>query len=167
MILAGVDSKGAHIYSIRNPGIKDCFDTIGFHAIGIGELHAVQVFIAHRYSTSCNTLEALNIVYAAKKAAEVAPGVGGATDIAIISRDGIKILEQTIITELNKLYDEVRVPLSQEIASKSARLAILLGGEPGAKEDASNVLQKKGKSSDTDGQKTKTAQKKSGREVKS
>jgi hypothetical protein len=126
LLLVGTDSLGAHIYSIRNPGIADCFDTLGFHAIGVGYLHAIQVFIAHGYKTSYNIEEAINIVYAAKKAAEVAPGVGKETDISLITEGKVIDIDPEIISELSTIYDEARKSPIQEIKEKSDRLKSLI-----------------------------------------
>lgn len=66
LMIAGVDQE-AHLYGITNPGFASCYDSISFHAIGIGHLHAIQVFIAHKYKTSYDIEEAVSVVYAAKK----------------------------------------------------------------------------------------------------
>jgi 20S proteasome alpha/beta subunit len=42
LLLAGVDSQGAHIYSVTNPGQPDRqWDVIGYAAVGSGGIHAV------------------------------------------------------------------------------------------------------------------------------
>ena len=126
LLIAGCDDSGAHIYSVRNPGVSDCFDLLGFTAIGVGYLHAMQVFIAHSYKNSFNTVEALNIVFAAKKAAEVAPGVGHKTDVALISENGFEFLDSTTLDELCRIYDETKPSPVEEIKKKSDRLIQLL-----------------------------------------
>ena len=40
LLLAGVDSTGAHLYEISDPGIRTCFDSIGYVAVGSGLPHA-------------------------------------------------------------------------------------------------------------------------------
>jgi len=45
LIIGGVDSTGGHLYYLRDPGIADCYDAIGFCAIGSGERHAELAFI--------------------------------------------------------------------------------------------------------------------------
>ena len=135
ILLVGVDLGGAHLFSISNPGLLNCFDTLGFHAIGIGYLHAIQVFIAHGYKTSCNLEEAINIVYAAKKADEVAPGVGTETDISFITESKTIDVDPIIIDQIEKIYDEVTKPKIEELKEKSARLLDLLAK---AKEVADN-----------------------------
>lgn len=125
ILIAGVDNK-AHLYGVSNPGIVNCYDTIGFHAIGIGFLHAIQIFIASSFKTSYNIDEAISIVYAAKRAAEAAPGVGQETDICLVTREQIVDLPEDIIKELANIYDEVRKTPSEEIKEKSQKLHALL-----------------------------------------
>lgn len=115
MLLAGVDSKGAHIYSIHNPGVSNCYDTLGFHAIGIGQMYAVQAFIARRYDLSCDLAECLQVVYAAKKTAEAAPGVGTDTDVSILGGDTVHSLDQSFVKNLENIYTKVTKPRGTEI----------------------------------------------------
>jgi hypothetical protein len=82
-IVAGVDSTGAHLYEIRD-GVSTCCDSIGFACIGIGERHAQSHLMFAQYARSHHLGEALLLTYAAKKRAEVAPGVGAATDMIFI-----------------------------------------------------------------------------------
>ena len=126
LLVVGIDSSGAHIHTIRNPGLDDCFDSLGFHAIGVGALHAIQHFIASRYKTSYNLDEAISVVYAAKKASEVAPGVGRETNICLIMRDRIIQVDPEIIGELSKIYEKVRKPIIEEIRESSKLLGTLL-----------------------------------------
>ena len=49
---------------------------------------------------------ALAAVFSAKKAAEVAPGVGRSTDIHIITKDGINPLWPNVAARLEELYSE-------------------------------------------------------------
>jgi 20S proteasome alpha/beta subunit len=121
LIIAGFDGK-SHLYNISNPGVSECLDTIGFHAIGVGALHALQVFIASRYTINCDLNEALNIVFAAKKKAEVAPGVGEQTDMYYIDEGGLIKIEDNILEELKRIYGEVTRPMSEEIKQKSELL---------------------------------------------
>ena len=125
VLVVGIDAQ-AHIRSILNPGLVNCYDTLGFHAIGVGYLHAIQVFIGHRYDTSFSMEEAMNIVYSAKKAAEVAPGVGNETDISVILPDRIGHIDPKIIKELSKIYQEVRKSPVEVIKESSSRLASLI-----------------------------------------
>jgi hypothetical protein len=111
LLIVGKDTGGTHIYTVSNPGISFCYDTLGFHAIGIGNLHALQVFIANRYSINQSIEECISIIYAAKKSSEVAPGVGRETDIWLILESGkIVILDETTLDELSNIFNKVRKP---------------------------------------------------------
>ncbi len=92
VIVAGVDLRfgaGApapSIYTISNiatPAHPDlvCHDTSSFAAIGIGANHAESQFMLARYTVKVPNGVALLLLYSAKKAAEVAPGIGKETDL--------------------------------------------------------------------------------------
>ena len=84
-IITGTDMDGtAHIYTVKDPGTVSCEDAVGFAAIGIGEWHADSFFMFNRYNKYRFLSEALFLTYAAKRRAEVAPGVGIETDMFVI-----------------------------------------------------------------------------------
>lgn len=114
IIVAGVDSDEGHIYGIRNPGEVDCYDALGYHAIGIGDMHAVSSLIGNKCIPTVGTKMAVYMVYEAKKNAENAPGVGDDTDMAIVNKDGHQVLNNEHITLLNKIYELRRVPQTEE-----------------------------------------------------
>lgn len=98
LIVAGIDSTGGHIYGIADPGESDCYDSIGFHAIGSGVEHAITM-LALNYRPDIKQEEMTRQIYEVKKTAQVAPGVGEATDISVITDKGIKRID---ITKLEK-----------------------------------------------------------------
>lgn len=107
-IVAGVDSTGAHIFRVYYQGVAganwlEWCDRLGYRAIGTGGLHA-SIFLAlagqHNGMTVADTIYN---VYAAKKTAEVAPGVGPATDLAVVSASGVTIVEGERIAKLEDL----------------------------------------------------------------
>jgi len=105
LLIAGVDAGGAHIYSIHNPGKPARqHDVIGYAAIGSGGIHALQAMIGFRHSPSAGLRETVFRVYAAKRRAEVAPGVGLDTDIAIVSTSGVRFLDALTLKGLEDLY---------------------------------------------------------------
>ncbi len=85
-IIAGVDDEGGHIYIIDDPGQEECCNAAGFAAIGIGTDHAEAEFMNARYTQNWPWTHSLVLTYASKKRAEVAPGVGWATDLYYITR---------------------------------------------------------------------------------
>lgn len=108
VLVAGVDSDGAHIYQIVNPGTAECFDSIGYHAIGSGEPHATFSLIEDGYSSHSATLqEAMWGVFQAKKRAERAPGVGQAGDFAIIEQGRFARFPEGALSKLQELYNEL------------------------------------------------------------
>jgi len=96
-----------HIYTSQN-GVISCNDVVGFSAIGAGAWHADSqlMFAAH---TKWNVFgETLLTTYAAKKRAEVAPGVGTATDMFYIGPDlgAYVLIGNHVIEKLEKIYKE-------------------------------------------------------------
>lgn len=106
ILLAGVDSAGAHMHYITDPGASECFDALGFCAIGSGERHAESRLIAMDYNPNWPLKRAVYALYDAKKKAEVAPGVGARfTDVAIVTKkQEIKHLEARVLSDLQQLY---------------------------------------------------------------
>lgn len=104
-LVVGVDNEGAHIYEVSDPGHAECFDRVGFHAIGSGLPHAIAIFISYNFTPNISLRNALYVTYEAKKHAERAPGVGKvATDIAIITDKGIEFIKEDTLDSLEKIY---------------------------------------------------------------
>jgi hypothetical protein len=74
--------------AVDTGGSVNCCDDVGFAAIGIGAWHAKSRLMQGGYINNMFFAPALAVLYAAKKAAEIAPGVGRATDIQIVLREG-------------------------------------------------------------------------------
>lgn len=109
LLLAGVDGSGAHIHTNGNPGGgNQRHDPIGWAAIGIGAPHVVTSMAALGHSASEEYKQTLFKVYASKRAAEVAPGVGRETEMALISAEGIKRLGSAVLERLALIYDDYR-----------------------------------------------------------
>lgn len=105
VLVAGVDSKGAHIFHVLDPGTSFPFDSIGYHAIGSGESHAITTLIANEYHKDFDLPNALLLAYRAKKVAERAPGVGSKiTNIAIVHGNNVKLLTSEEVQQLDKIY---------------------------------------------------------------
>ena len=85
-IVTGLDADGwPHIYTIGDPGLAHCEDMAGFAVIGSGQHHARSQFMTRGYGPDAPIWETLQLVYAAKRKAETAPGVGKGTDMGGIS----------------------------------------------------------------------------------
>lgn len=106
VLLVGVDMDGAHLYQIADPGHAECFDRLGFHAVGSGLPHAISTFITYNYTPQVTLKRAVYIMYEAKKNAEKAPGVGETTDIAIVRDEGARIINPDEIKLLESIYDK-------------------------------------------------------------
>jgi 20S proteasome alpha/beta subunit len=106
ILFGGVDQNGGHIYRMENPGRYECFDVIGFHAIGSGEHHAISAFIANDFESNIDLKHGLAITFEAKKRSEKATGVGPQTDIYIVQNDHSVKLPDACISELEKVYQE-------------------------------------------------------------
>jgi len=105
LLVAGVDGEGAHIFSVENPGQPERqHDVIGYAAIGSGGIHAIQAMIGFRHSPTTPLRETVFQVYAAKRRAEVAPGVGLDTDMAIVSANGTVFLDPPTLSRLRDMY---------------------------------------------------------------
>jgi hypothetical protein len=114
IIVAGADPDEAHIYGIRHPGEVDCYDSIGYHTIGIGAMHAVSNLVANGYLPTANVKMSVYMVYEAKKNAENAPGVGNQTDIMIIRGDSQQIVTPEQIDQLEQIYESRRIRQTEE-----------------------------------------------------
>jgi len=103
-VVASVDGEAANIYHIDQDGFVTTHNDSGFVSIGIGRSHASSQFMQLGYTNTWPFVAALSLVHLAKKTAEVAPGVGRATDIYVISKDGSRPIEPEIASQLESLY---------------------------------------------------------------
>jgi 20S proteasome alpha/beta subunit len=130
LLIVGVDDAGGHLFSLANPGggFND-HQPIGYHAIGSGWVHAMQSLIGFAHTGARGLHETIFSVYASKRRAEVAPGVGHDTDMMIITDAGVTRIEQTRLDELETIFREYQQPVSQEMKDKVSRLEFFKGGE--------------------------------------
>jgi hypothetical protein len=106
LLVAGMDEDGAHVFSIHNPGGgNQQHDVIGYAAIGSGGIHALQSMIGFGHHSDTDLKETVFRVYASKRRAEVAPGVGHDTDMAVISATGIAWLTAQQLKALEVVYE--------------------------------------------------------------
>lgn len=118
LLLAGVDSGRGHIYSVTNPGDTHQHDVIGYTAIGSGALHALQALIGFGHHSKAELKETVFRVYAAKRRAEVAPGVGHDTDLAIVRSAGIERLTADQLKQLETVYDSFQNSTQQALTDQ-------------------------------------------------
>jgi hypothetical protein len=105
-LVVGSDGEDSHIYQIDAYGNETCLDAVGFGAIGIGAWHAKSRLMQVGHTSSRFWAQSLASIFAAKKNAEIAPGVGKHTDIHVILKDGPFHIWQHVPPELLKLYEK-------------------------------------------------------------
>ncbi|MBI4468869.1 MAG: hypothetical protein HY650_06045 [Acidobacteria bacterium] len=145
-IVAGIDSTGGHIYVINESALPSCNDTVGFAAIGYGSWHAESQFMFARYTVAWPVIPAFMLTYIAKKRAEVAPGVGEATDMAILSGRGFVRSEQTVLYGVQGIYQKMRSQQEKAVVEAYKELTALV--EESMKPSAITPQQQQGTASE-------------------
>jgi hypothetical protein len=112
-IIAGVDATGAHIYHVGSPGQSRCCDGPGFVAIGSGARHFETVFMAQSYGPARPYNDALLLMVSAKRQAEMAPGVGRATDVIFMGNEGSHALLQDDVEAIASCHDNLARSMAQ------------------------------------------------------
>ena len=124
LTVAGIDSTGAHIFSIEDPGVSQCFDRLGYHAIGSGHRHAIVSLVSLQHDRKINLKSAVYNVYSAKKHAEMAPGVGQTTDISIIDKDGTREISENTLEILSTIFAKQFAPNMSNINNEIGSLVL-------------------------------------------
>ena len=122
IIIGGVDQFGGHIFGVRDPGVVSCYDGLGYHSIGSGETHALLHLTGINYHHTKDFNNAVYDVYEAKKHAELAQGVGDATEIRVIGSEGIHTVTADEKELLRKIYDQKVTPRQDEISEEINKL---------------------------------------------
>jgi hypothetical protein len=125
LIVAGIDKSGSHVYYIGHPGTMVSFDKIGYNAVGSGASHVAIKFALDCLHPKTPLEDVLLAVYSAKRAAEVAPGVGQKTEIKVISSDDMWAVPETLMDVLKDIHTEgskKSKPDSEKIKAKYAEL---------------------------------------------
>jgi 20S proteasome alpha/beta subunit len=119
VLLAGVDSSGAHVYSVQNPGgAERLHDIIGYAAIGSGAIHAVQSMIGFGHTANAGYHETVFRAHASKRRAEAAPGVGAESDIAVISSTSVHWLTDPEMEQLDEIYGRFSTATAAQLAEE-------------------------------------------------
>lgn len=105
-LIVGTHEGHATIYHIDGRGSVTCMDDVGFAAIGSGAWHTRSLLMQNRYSNAWLFFPALALVFAAKRAADLSPGVGRETDIHIAYKTGTERLVEATHKKLQELYQE-------------------------------------------------------------
>lgn len=93
ILICGVDSMGAHIFSIEEGSLSE-WNRQSFFAIGSGEQAALLPFLRNGYDDNSEVETTLISVVEAKDRAEEARGVGTEFDLAVISQGHIYEMDE-------------------------------------------------------------------------
>ena len=109
--VAGVDGTGGHIFRVHYSGVAggswlEWCDKLGYRAIGTGGPHATIFLSMEGQHRGQGVAETLYNVYCAKRTAEVAPGVGAATDLATIIPEKIEFVNEQRLGKLAALREK-------------------------------------------------------------
>ena len=108
-LIAGIDDTGTYMGVVTNPGTFFSTNKLGYATIGSGATHASVSLHLGGQTTKLTLEETLVSIYAAKRAAEVAPGVGVETDIAIISLGEVWTCSKPLMDKLKEAFDQCRI----------------------------------------------------------
>ena len=111
LLVVGTDSDGAHLYVIDESARPANFDGPGFAAIGSGFSHATVSLARRSHLKSCKLPQAVYNAYEAKRASELAIGVGRATNMAVLQQDKpTHFLKDRDIEKLVRIYQATKPP---------------------------------------------------------
>jgi len=130
VIVTGIDGHGGHLFFVGNPGqTVSSFHQIGYHAIGSGALQALQSMIGFGHMSARSLHQTVFACYASKRRAEVAPGVGKDTDLAVLSNKGMFKADKTMLDSLEELYQEYQKPASDVLMKKAEEITNKLNSQ--------------------------------------
>jgi hypothetical protein len=104
-LIVGVDSEGPHIYHVHDPGFARFCDKLGFLAIGMGAQHFSTFLMSARYDSTWLLMDALLLMFSAKRQAEMAPNVGRTTEMFIAHGTGRHILRPDDLRIIGQHHD--------------------------------------------------------------
>lgn len=107
-LIVGATNHAVHIYGVDTKGITSCHDDVGFAAIGSGAWHVKSRLMQAGYVNSLRFAQAICFTYAAKKASEMAPGVGQNTDVTLVFKDHIDRFTGDVSSKVHELFLEYK-----------------------------------------------------------
>lgn len=130
-IITGSDPTGVHIY-VASRGSMYCAEGVGFAAIGIGGWHATSQLMFAGHTKFHESPGTAYLLYAAKRHAEVAPGVGAATDMFLIFKQLGSYTEVSpqVIGEMEKRYKKSRAQTKRAEARAEESFKQYISGPP-------------------------------------
>ena len=124
LLIAGIDSAGGRTAVITHPGSLFWLDKLGYGAVGSGAIHALSTLNLGGQTRSQGLVKTMYNVFRAKKAAEVAPGVGVVTDLGIMDSKGkVRAMEEPVLKELDAAWGKAKVQASPDLGAVEAAYA--------------------------------------------
>jgi hypothetical protein len=108
-LIVASDDQSVSIYGVDTKGTVTLYNDVGFAAIGIGGWHARSRLMQMGYHNSLTLAPALAGIFAAKRAAEIAPGVGDKTDLRLMTKEGHFPLWEGVDKKLYDLYNNFKI----------------------------------------------------------
>jgi 20S proteasome alpha/beta subunit len=105
-LIVGSTGSGIDIYGVDTKGMVACYNDVRFAAIGAGAWHAKSRLMQVGYVNTTSFAAALSFGFAAKKASELAPGIGANTDITLVFKGGHEHLRPDVASKVHELYLE-------------------------------------------------------------
>lgn len=105
-LVAGSDDTGCHLFTVNHPGVRYAMDTLGYATIGSGAMHAGISLALNKHTASAPLERTLFRVFEAKIAAQVSPGVGYRTDVAILRDGAIQFVKSDTLEVLARVHKE-------------------------------------------------------------
>lgn len=106
VLVVGMDDSGSHLSIVVHPGVLLPMETTGYAAVGTGAVHAMVRLSLGQHNKVASLVDTVYNVYEAKKAAEVAPGVGKLTDMAIIKDGRVCFMKPEMFKALEEAHKE-------------------------------------------------------------
>jgi 20S proteasome alpha/beta subunit len=108
-LVCGIDASGAHLFRVFYTGLNggdwmQWLDSLTYYAIGGGQGAAVARLAIERQGSALSIQQTLFNVFAAKKTAEIAPGVGRETDVVIVTAGGAIELSPEQMRKLERVW---------------------------------------------------------------
>jgi hypothetical protein len=114
-LVAGIDDAGGRLAYIGHPGTIAWLDTLGYGAIGSGAIHATMRLALAGLSRATSLQDTIYRVYEAKRAAEVAPGVGPTTDMAVVHRNRVAYMSHGTMENLKAIFNDAHGMLRPDL----------------------------------------------------
>ena len=115
-LIAGIDENGPFAGIVTHPGMFVSTNKIGYATIGSGATHASVSLHLGGQSSKLSLVETLFGVYTAKRAAEVAPGVGVETDIAVVECGEVWPCSKPLLDKIKETCDHFKVKAKPNLA---------------------------------------------------